>query len=64
MSGLWGEGGGGGVEGWGHLLSKWVGVCCQEPGIPTPFSDMTDTSFQTNIYPIVDKQYMLICSVS
>ena len=55
----------GGSGGGGHSLSKRVGVCCQESGTPfqtrgDPFPDES----KTNIYPIVDKQFMLVCSVS
>ena len=52
-----GVGGGGQGGGGAHLLSKRVGVCCQEPGTSLYKS-------KTKIYPIVEKQYMLICSVS
>ena len=61
-------GGGGGGGGGGALTNKNEGMCCHVPGNPTPFQTrlrlpLPDKS-KTNIYPIVDKQYILICSAS
>ena len=57
----------GAFRGWGGAegiyYQKRVGVCCHEPGSPTPFQTRLDKS-KTDIYHIVDIQYMLICSVS
>ena len=37
------------TRGWGHSLSKWAGVCCQEPGTTTPFPDTIEIPFQTKV---------------